>query len=349
MERVISSNPLLIKERIPYLDYSRIFAAYLVILGHLLPYDNIVPRMYIYSFHMGFFFLVSGMLHKKADVIPWKKYVKTLIVPAIFFNILLWMLEAPFWYLGLWDYSARFYIAMPNSFAELLSVTGVNTIKAFLLGGKYHACSGPCWFLIALFVCKVAADLINKYGKIALFVSICLFFATAYYKHNFLFMGSSLMALPFFLLGVYGKSFIHGVCKKKYCALGGAVGFVAMLLLANVNGQASMYGVSFGQNYHKAISVILFYFVAFLGSLSLLTFFALLKKTYPIITSLATSLITILGFQLFFVYIGWYMIDTLHSNIWISVVLSFPILFLCFFVHKLIKKFCPFFLGIKHD
>ena len=198
MDRVIPSNTLLLKNRIPFLDYSRVFAAYLVILGHLLPYDNIVPRMYIYSFHMGFFFLVSGMLHKKVDFIPWKKYVRTLIVPAIFFNILLWMLEAPFWYLGLWNYQVRFGVDLPNSLFELLGITGLNTVKAFLLGGGYHACSGPCWFLIALFVCKVAADLIDRYGKIALFVSICVFGVTAYWRHNFLFFGSSFMALPFF-------------------------------------------------------------------------------------------------------------------------------------------------------
>ena len=220
MERVNSSNPLQLKERIPYLDYSRIFAAYLVILGHLLPYDNIMPRMYIYAFHMGFFFIVSGMLHKMNSAIPWEKYVKTLIVPAIFFNILLWMLETPFWYLGLWDYPICFGVDLPSSLFGLLGITGLNTVKAFLLGGGYHACSGPCWFLIALFVCKVAADLIDRYGKIALFVSICMFGVTAYWKHNFLFLGSSFMALPFFLAGVYGRPFIHSAVKKDLRVFG---------------------------------------------------------------------------------------------------------------------------------
>lgn len=50
--------------RLPYLDYGRVFAAYLVIFGHLLLTDDTTIRPYIYSFHMPFFFLVSGMLHK---------------------------------------------------------------------------------------------------------------------------------------------------------------------------------------------------------------------------------------------------------------------------------------------
>ena len=109
-----------------------------------------------------------------------------------------------------------------------------------------------------------------------------------------------------------------------------------------------MYGIIVRKNYPKIVSMILFYVTAFMGSLSLLTFFAMFKKTYPIVTSLATSLITVLGFQLFFIYIGWYMIDTIHSNIWVSILLSIPILFLCFCAHVVIKSFFPFFLGIRH-
>ncbi len=67
------------------MDYARVFAALLVIYGHVLPYDSNI-RTFIYAFHMPFFFIVSGMLHKYRGCIDWKKYFRTLIVPAIFFQ-----------------------------------------------------------------------------------------------------------------------------------------------------------------------------------------------------------------------------------------------------------------------
>ena len=75
-------------KRLPYLDYARVFVAYLVILGHLLLSSNTTLRPYIYSFHMPFFFLVSGMLHKDMGCIAWNKYFKTLLTPFLFFNLL---------------------------------------------------------------------------------------------------------------------------------------------------------------------------------------------------------------------------------------------------------------------
>lgn len=82
-------------KRIACLDYARVFAALLVIYGHVLPYGSSI-RTFIYAFHMPFFFIVSGMLHKYRGSIDWKKYFRTLIVPAIFFNILLWIVTIPF-------------------------------------------------------------------------------------------------------------------------------------------------------------------------------------------------------------------------------------------------------------
>ena len=72
------------KMRFVYLDHARAIGAYLVIFGHLLPYDNVIPRMYIYSFHMALFFMISGLLHKETGSIQIKKFFITLILPVFF-------------------------------------------------------------------------------------------------------------------------------------------------------------------------------------------------------------------------------------------------------------------------
>lgn len=73
-------------QRVAYLDYARVIVALLVIVGHLVTYDcRGNGRMYIYAFHMPFFFMVSGMLHKYKGAIEWRKYARTLLRPAAVF------------------------------------------------------------------------------------------------------------------------------------------------------------------------------------------------------------------------------------------------------------------------
>ena len=57
--------------RILYLDYARTIALFLVVFAHLYSVDSSV-KLYVYAFHMPFFFIVSGMLHRDSDYIPLK-------------------------------------------------------------------------------------------------------------------------------------------------------------------------------------------------------------------------------------------------------------------------------------
>ena len=61
-------------ERLSYLDYARVFVAFLVIYGHLLPVDDMQIRPYIYAFHMPFFFIVAGTV--TTQHIKIEKYLK---------------------------------------------------------------------------------------------------------------------------------------------------------------------------------------------------------------------------------------------------------------------------------
>jgi fucose 4-O-acetylase-like acetyltransferase len=56
--------------------------ALLVILGHLYSSDSTV-RLYLYSFHMPFFFLVSGVFHKNTGRINLGHYIRTIIWPIV--------------------------------------------------------------------------------------------------------------------------------------------------------------------------------------------------------------------------------------------------------------------------
>lgn len=73
-------------KRIPYLDYAKIAVTFLVVYGHLIS-PSAAERPYIYAFHMPFFFLVSGMLHKNKGTIAEGilDSFRKLFIPALFF------------------------------------------------------------------------------------------------------------------------------------------------------------------------------------------------------------------------------------------------------------------------
>lgn len=80
-------------KRYAYLDYARVIVAFFVIFGHLIPDSDMCIRPYIYAFHMPFFFIVSGILHKNMGYIPMEKYLRTLILPFLLFNLLFFILR----------------------------------------------------------------------------------------------------------------------------------------------------------------------------------------------------------------------------------------------------------------
>lgn len=74
-------------DRYSILDSARVLGAFLVVFAHLFAtYSD--ERLFIYAFHMPFFFLVSGMLHKYNDKIQIVKYFKKILIPAaLYFTI----------------------------------------------------------------------------------------------------------------------------------------------------------------------------------------------------------------------------------------------------------------------
>ena len=67
-------------QRINWIDWSKVFAIYLVALGHLLGNTGMEGYLHncIYLFHMPFFFFVSGYLLKSNDqkkaIISWNSH-----------------------------------------------------------------------------------------------------------------------------------------------------------------------------------------------------------------------------------------------------------------------------------
>ncbi|HWV25622.1 MAG TPA: acyltransferase family protein [Aeromicrobium sp.] len=85
---VVTSPP---KKRVAYLDNARYWVMLLVVIGHSLPqYDSVDSArglyMWIYTFHMPFFILISGYTARRymGDARQIQRLVSTLIVPYLF-------------------------------------------------------------------------------------------------------------------------------------------------------------------------------------------------------------------------------------------------------------------------
>ena len=325
-------------ERLPYLDYARVFVMYLVIFGHLLLNKDTTIRPYIYSFHMPLFFLVSGMLHKDRGGIAWKKYWKTLIVPFLFFNLIFFILWPLCWKIGIWGPSKKF------DGSNGLIPMYLNYGKEFfqnLIYGKAPP-DGPTWFLIALLWCKILTDCICRHKWIAI-VSLCALIVLIFYPpyRTYFRFGNAIMVLPFFYGGFRYKKEIQQWCSKRWALLCG-IGFLLLNIpLTLLNGRVSTDAVWFG-HLVAPLNALIFYINALICSLGLLVV-CMQFPANKYVTISAKALISILCTQNLFCYIYRNLCD--QTNYLLIAVTSALIFIACVLIHQVLERYLPFAVG----
>lgn len=145
------------QKRISYVDISKCFAIWLVLYGHVL---NGAPNidwetdrffLFVYSFHMPLFMMLSGFFAEKSFSLSLKDLVRKkflqLIVPALLFGILAFIIRG---------------ILYHN----------------FKISNLLHEEISNFWFLKSLFICYVVTAACWKMGKVkylCIFVFIMLF------------------------------------------------------------------------------------------------------------------------------------------------------------------------------
>ncbi|WP_455544271.1 acyltransferase family protein [Intestinibacter sp.] len=134
-----------INKRLEYLDIAKGFAILLVVLGHIYDMSNPI-KIWIYSFHMPLFFVISGILcnhtnqkERTISNVIISKF-KSLIIPYIFFELL-----------------AIFISMIQNDFT--FDAFKINIINSIFMYCK----AGATWFLPCLFVAEVVFIFMVKY------------------------------------------------------------------------------------------------------------------------------------------------------------------------------------------
>ena len=332
------------KERIAILDWTRVIAAYLVVLGHLLPVSGSPVKSFIYSFHISLFFIISGALHRFNGNIQLRKYLRTILFPSVFFLFFVGVILCCFSYYSLFgmNYIDSYGAEKPSNLFVGVSLAIWHDIKNLLFGEM--PVNGPVWFLYALFIVKIVADycLLRKSNLIVILFIAPLLFTFSKYILNPFSLGRAMMALPFFLMGYLYRDVFFRFSKIKYST----VIFIVFLFLSffclYFNHQPSYTALEFGV-LPFPVNMFFFYLAGVSGTFMIMSLCSKLKSNKHI-EYVASCLISILGVQaLFFKPVIGVLGKELNLSIYI--VLAVIITIACCLFHYILIKYIPFLLG----
>lgn len=341
-------NNVQIPERNACLDYARIMAVLLVIYGHLYdPNPDNFVRVFIYQFHMPFFFFVSGMLHKYNGTIQFKKYAKTLLIPVFFFSTVCFLYKGIFYHWG-FEYKSNVYINGENLFGTYANYWIMSFQR--IIHGIELPC-GPAWFLVALFYCKCFHDFLCKYFKLGIVVWCVLFLCLCYNRHRELFFANAIVSMPFYSVGYWSKSKVWLSRLKddyKMCALLIVFMFVLVFFAAKFNGMISSYSILFSTQQPRWLGIPFYYISGFAGSIMLLSVASLFNKSTKLSVFLGNGLISFLGFQTLF-YFTLAKTVGINQGYFISIWIALAIFVACIPLHWVVMRCAPCLLGKSNN
>ena len=351
MENTIKQN---MKPRIEWIDIAKGIGIFLVVYGHVL-YNWNWLAMSINSYHMPFFFFLSGLFAIKKDV-RFKDYLykqfKTLLLPFFAFVVIDYVIQLALMLytksIGITDYIANIF----------LSLSGI----------KLTVFNGPIWFLFCLFIVKTIYYFIKKSNvlKISFALACLLFVLLVYFKviNNKGFIVhclylESISGLLFFILGSYFRPLIGKTEKlikdHKIISVAALLFLVfAIVKLAKLNGHVDISNFFFGNH------IALFFIDSFIGTAVII-----------IISVLISNIKYLKEICLFFgvnsiivMLLHYYVIkaveavlsriiantaDLLINNIWFQTAVTFAVMIIMAVAIPVFNRFFPFVIGNQRD
>lgn len=137
-------------QRILWVDTCKCVAISLVVIGHIVQFPFQL-REFIFSFHMPFFFALSGIfITSSGQFSGWQiaKKFRTLIIPYFFFGVIIILAEAVYGHL------------MSNGWADTYEYLQTKLFQ-LLTFDRY----GKLWFLPCLFVSEIILLIVYKAAK----------------------------------------------------------------------------------------------------------------------------------------------------------------------------------------
>ena len=172
--------PSPLSNRLEYIDIAKGIGILLVVIGHSIDGHHL-PGLYISSFHMPLFFILSGLCFNESKYphfIPFlEKRIKTLLLPLAYFTVIMLILST----------------LLLKEYYPLTKLT--------------YKFPGATWFIFILFLSELFYYVTNrllpgKKGKI-LFLTGCLFISAILHRKN--------ITLPYNLCSIFIAIFFYGL------------------------------------------------------------------------------------------------------------------------------------------
>ena len=311
-----------------------------MLVGH--QYIGNLFSIYIDSFHMPLFFLVSGMFFRKNK--PFfqnlESSIRGLLIPYLFFSVI----NLSICWISPYVHPELYY-----------NMTGIDIFRAAFTGifiGVDQVTStsflplGPLWFLMALFVIRVFCsatssviknEIIWAVASIAISISIYFILTTNLYS-----LKSGMMATPFFIAGFLMCKVDFTQIKYKYLIIPFLI--LYFIFIIPLNGPSNSDGANFGN------WMVVYYINAIVGTLIVLLISTYITHKNNYLQKIGCNTLVILGLHAFFLkamqiisvyFLGY---DSMYSVIYIIVVPIIAII-CCLYMNRYIIKYFPIALG----
>ena len=327
------------KERIVWLDYGKAIAIYLVVLAHTALYKT--AEGFIYTFHMPFFFFMSGYLFSYSKYPSYMEFVKRrfrqLLVPYVVINMITYLL----WLLVLRNVGSDAGEDV-GALSPLIAAVTVNATE------MVHDI--PLWFLAALFMVENLYYQLYRNARYRVVVTLLLLLlAVLNNTYNTVRLpfciDISLVALLFYRLGnvMREKGYI---LFKWYLFVLSAVVTVAVFML---NGKVAMHA-----NYYNNIFLFIAGGVAGCYSMAYICKqLQLLCGDRALVQTIARNTLPICAFHLIvFAVIKGIMLyllglspDILSGTFLPNTLFALLSMAVCLLIAKMVNRFLPFVLG----
>lgn len=304
-------------QRVIWIDYSKFALIVFMVWGHATNPSDWV-HSFIYAFHIPAFFVVSGFLHKNKSL---KDTILSLLIPTLLFSLV--------WY--------PHYV-----FSLVKADAGISLYDLFIkpLAGFwfYDGIIGrpmcrPFWFVVVLLLMKLFYLWVRPTSLNVIIVILCLVFSYSLNgKCNFTYfflLQKCVIAYPFFLFGIYLRKVnimtIIGNAKLLYKGLICIFGFSIVAISISFNGFVDLYFLSLGN------SVITYFFISIIGSVSLFVCCSIFTNLPSHITNIARGTLVILGLHGFILLkiLGHVPIkDSFILTVLTIAILYFPLLYI---------------------
>ncbi len=336
------------KQYYQWIDTAKVMGIFLVIYGHGGISDYPV-RDFIYTFHMPLFFVLSGLLYKPLSPIETiKKDWHTLLVPYLILNA-----TCLFMFIGIAFLQGNLsWLFLWKRFGAIALGLGYST-------QQWIPVSSPCWFLIALFLCRLLLSLIHRHFTRTTLSALCIIsvitaiLMSALNIDTLIPIDSAVMAMPFVGVGYMMKSvFLRPgiIMRRARLQLLAAMAFLVISIFCCViNGPIDMDYFSHGNSW------VLFYIGGACGSAFIICIANLLfnsaidRNGGGCLRTYAVGTLPILGWNLIVIMGVKFAVRLFLPSIEIAGVVGFVVAVVCFlFFYPIIilcSKYCPAILG----